>query len=246
MIILKKSMSDDMFLLYQKKDKVLPEAVEIFGKPYSINADFKNILRIFDMLDDENIPEHKKICKLREWFFVDDLGEFGEFGEVGENVLGEVVVDAFVGFLTTPSADTPPRRGMGIGTGECERQFCYNFDAEEIYAGFLCDYDIDLIENNMHWYKFKILLANLSPESAFKRKIELRFMDLNDYKDKVNGKKFAELARAKESVQLPERKYERDAEYERDDVGVVPYTMQKIQEIQEIEEFNEIWGKAGN
>ena len=216
-----------MFLLYQKKDKVYPESVKIGGDWFFINAGFKNILRIFDMLDDENIPEVKKICKLREWFFVDDLPE---------GVSSEVMAEAFVGFLTTPPAGTPPRRGMGVGTGETgrtgetgerERQFCYNFDAGEIYAGFLSEYDIDLIEADLHWYKFRILLENLSPESAFKRKIELRFMDLNDY----SGRKFAELAEAKEAVQLPER-------------GMKSY--EKSQELQEVEEFNEIWGKAGS
>jgi len=215
-----------MFLLYQKKDKIFPENVSIGGDLYSVNADFKNILRILDMLDDENISEYKKIHKLREWFFDDGLPD---------NMSRETIIDVFIDFLreTTPSngaprasRPTPDEMDRIEKTEERERQFCYHFDAGEIYAGFLSEYHIDLIDVDMHWYKFRILLENLSPESAFKRKIELRIMDLSGHDSLDGGRKFAELARAKESVQLPTR---------------VTKTIENLQE-----EFNEIWGKAGN
>lgn len=207
-----------MFLLYQKKYKTYPEEVAAGGFIYHINADFRNILRICEMIDDENIPDNKKINKLKEWFFEYDAPEYG-------------IVEIFVDFFST---------GMGMGdikiskeyafTAGEEQQFCYNFDAKEIYAGFLSEYGIDLIEADfLHWYKFRVLLDNLSPESAFKRKVELRFMDLNNL-TAGNGRKFAELARAKEAVQLPERKNK---------------TNENQQDIQNIDEFMEIWGKAG-
>ena len=222
-----------MFLLYQKKDKAYPERIKIGDDLYYINADFRNILRIFDMLNDGNIPEHKKIEKLKSWFFEYNLTE---------NILNvspEVIIDSFIGFLDTQTqtpvsdyaAATPFQKGaLDDRDEETEtentRQFCYNFDAEEIYAGFIGEYGIDLIYTEfLHWYKFKILLNNLSPESAFKRKIELRFTDLSGVRD-------ISLIKAKESVQLPDF----------DDKE----TEQELFELKEIKEFNEIWGKAGN
>ena len=209
-----------MFVLYQKKHKIYPETAAINGKIYAVNADFRNILRIFGLIGDENISENQKIKKIEEWFF-----ESGLPGDIS----CDAMVEAFLDFIaTTPSNAaafaTPPRRGMGTEeTEERERQYCYDFDAEEIYAGFLSEYGIDLVDAEfLHWHKFRILLAHLSPESAFKRKIELRFMDLGGLD--AGGRKFAELAEAKESVQLP---------------------VNNIQ-VQEIQEFNEIWGKAGN
>ena len=215
-----------MFLLYQKKDKVYPETVLIDGKLYSINAGFKNILRIFDLLDDENIPEHKKIFKLREWFFNDVLPE---------NISRETIADVFIEFLRMnddldDEQNDDERERDVEGAVPYIQQFCYNFDAEEIYAGFFSEYNIDLIDVDIHWYKFKILLVNLSPESAFKRKIELRFMDLNLDGGRPHGAA-PTLARAKESVQLPVRNAKSST---------------GLQEIKEIEEFNEIWGKAGS
>jgi len=211
-----------MFLLYRKKDRAFPESVKINGKLYCINADFRNILRIFDMLDDGNIPEYKKIEKLAGWFFEDVLN-------FPENIPPEIITETFIDFLRVND------KGTAAAVSECEnncengRQFCYNFDAGEIYAGFLSEYGIDLIcADFLHWHKFKILLGNLSPDSAFKKKIELRFMDLSGLSTD-GGRKFAELARAKEAVQLP------------DEFGI-----KESKELTEINEFNEIWGKAGN
>jgi len=210
-----------MFLLYQKKEKTFPLAVDIEGNLYYINADFKNILRIFEMLNDENIPENKKINKLSEWFFKSCLPE---------NIPRNTIADAFLDFLGMKKQNHDEQDI--IEDEESERQFCYNFDAEEIYASFLSEYSIDLIDIDfLHWHKFKILLGNLSPECAFKKKIELRFMDLSSFHDRPDGgHKFTELARAKESVQLP----------------VYIAETKQLEQLQEIKEFNEIWGKAGN
>ena len=232
-------------ILYQKKDKVFPESIKINDNLYNINADFRNILRIFDMFKDGNITEYKKIEKLKRWFFEDSEEDSLSLSlslpeDISREVIAEIITDCFIGFVggQTPDgyAATPFQKGALGDIDEAEykseRQFCYNFDAGEIYAGFLCEYGIDLIDIEfLHWYKFKILLDNLSPESAFKKKIELRFMDLSGFQDNSDGgRKFTELARAKESVQIP---------------GYLEKTEQTNQ-LQEIKEFNEIWGKAGN
>lgn len=206
-----------MFLLYQKKHKAFQKTVQIGGKLYDINADFRNILRIFAMLGDENIPGERKQVRLREWLFEDDVSEIVSVGE-SINIFSRFIgmnsqVELYDKLIDTDS----------------EPQFCYDFDAKEIYAGFLSEYGIDLFDVDfLHWYKFKLLLENLPPESAFKRKIELRFMDVENM-SALGGKKFGELLAAKEAVQLP-GKYESD----------------ESEESQDIKEFNETWGKAGN
>ena len=199
-----------MFLLYRKKYKIYPEQITVGENLYNINADFRNILRIFDMLEEKDIPEIKKLDLLARWFC----------GDMPVEYISEAFID-FINMKNTEKSDE-------VSEEEGEQQFCYNFDAKEIYAGFLSEYNIDLIDIDfLHWYKFKILLENLSPESAFKRKIELRFMDLGEVS---GGRRFTELANAKESVQLPMREVK----------------TQEVQDLKNIEEFNEIWGKAGN
>jgi len=212
-----------MFLLYQKKYKTYPEEILIDGKIFHINADFRNILRIFGMISDVNIPENKKLSKLKEWFFD---------GESLEYIPNDILSEVFIGFFRMNQKITEESTESEYSDEyENTRQFCYDFDAEEIYADFLREYNIDLIEVDfLHWYKFKILLGNLSAESMFRKKIELRFMDLSKFQDNSDGgRRFIELAKAKDTVKLP-----------------VFYHDEISEDLQEIKEFNEIWGKAGN
>ena len=207
-----------MFLLYQKKYKTFPEEAAIDGQVFHINADFRNILRILSLVDDIYIPDDKKFDKLKEWFYDSELPE---------DIITDDATCAFVDFLKTSDTSAVNLNDFFDDTDDKEQQFCYNFDAGEIYAGFLSAYGIDLIDVDfLHWYKFKILLDNLPPESAFKRKIELRFMDLSIFSSEA--RKFTELSYAKNSVQIPAR------------------IAQTNEESQETQEFNNIWGKAGN
>ena len=57
-------------MLYHKRDKNFPVYVESGGEIFDINADFRNILRIFAMLRDYKIPEGKRIELLIEWFYI--------------------------------------------------------------------------------------------------------------------------------------------------------------------------------
>ena len=204
--------------LYQKKEKTFPSSTEIDGILYDINADFRNILRIFAILRDAKVPETKRAEKLIQWFF-------GENDAEKTGLTYDAAVQAFSDFINRENIDENKQSSDIYDdkneAEQSERQYDYDFDAEEIYAGFMSEYNIDLVEVGfLHWYKFKILLGNLSGESAFKKKIELRFMDLSIYK----GQALADMTRAKESVQLP-----------------VEYSEE---ELRQIERFDNVWGNV--
>jgi len=174
------------FSLSRAKDKIFPTRVRTSGGGYfNINADFRNILKIIRLNGDAEVLDGQKTALTVKWFY------------------GNAWPDDFVealqllnGFIRYSHGDDEPNNKQPV------RQFDYEFDAEEIYASFIMDYHIDLIEVGfLHWYKFKILLQNLSSESPFAAKIRLRFMDLKDYK----GEAYFKLRKAKMSVQLPER-----------------------------------------
>jgi len=185
--------------LYNSVNKLFPETVNINGKEYEINADYRNILRIFAIIGDYDIDENIRIERLLEWFY-------------NNSIPNETVTDlmtAFNTFVNPPKEYEPEEYEDGENeTGEHnERQFDYDFDADEIFASFISEYNIDLTEVQfLHWYKFKVLLHNLSSESAFKNKIELRFMDLSHY----TGQSLVALQKAKAAVQLPEEMTEEE------------------------------------
>jgi len=176
-------------LLYKGKDEAFPSSVEIGGDAYNINADFRNILRILALLKNREMNELERVAEMCLLFFRDE--------RILKKVLPDMFISAFVGFLhpAEPEKDNGYVDDTGgRGDGEDGRRFCYDFDAEEIYAGFLSEYGMDLFEVEfLHWYKFKALLGKLSSESALKKKIELRFMDLKG----LEGEALTDASRAK-------------------------------------------------
>lgn len=144
------------------------------GKKYRINADVRTILRIFRLLTDNSVMTQHKPLIIQRLFFIDS-----------------VPLDGFQCFLRFIGYDPDaPQK---------EAQYDCEYDAKEIYADFLHYYGIDLMEQTMHYQKFLILLGNLPSESAFKKKIELRFADTS----KLKGKERAKLEEEKAKVQLP-------------------------------------------
>ena len=166
------------FSLDRAKSKVFPESISYEGNTFFINADFRNILRIMRMSNDNEILEVQKPYLIVKWFFKDEIDV-------------ETGLTLFRQFL-----------GERDDQEEKEPEFDFEFDAKEIYVSFLTDYGIDLFETGfMHWNKFITLLSNLSEDSPFQRKLRLRFMDLSGYK----GKELVKRMEAKEAVQIPVR-----------------------------------------
>lgn len=151
----------------------LPKSVEIDGKEYEIRTDFKNWLRFSALLDSGLSPGMKASVMMA--FFI------------GEDRPHDIqkAMKALVGFA---SRYQPPPRRHGKATMDLER------DADYIYAGFLGQYGIDLLESKMHWWVFLALLDSLR-ECKLTDIIEIRGMDAGDYKDAKTKKKIRELQR---------------------------------------------------
>lgn len=162
------------FSLSKPNQKVLPDTVIVSGSTFLIRPGYRNILRILRMLDDpELLPSHKPML-LRQWFYVEDAPD--DF------------LSPFYAFL----AGEQKQDGSNIQT------FCFEFDAPEIYAAFWQEYGMDLLQTELHWYQFQILLTGImGGENAFSRKVRLRTLDTSKYENK------AELERAKAAVQIP-------------------------------------------
>lgn len=160
------------FTLSYPREKALPQTVEADGRVFGINADFRVLLKIFRLFDDPEVGDREKRLLALAWFYKDEI----------------------------------PPDGMGIlyrfvnaeGGGGGKREFCWEFDAPEIYASFVQQYGIDLFEVDfLHWYKFRALFSGLGPNTPFARKMQLRNADTKDLKNR------AEAEKAKAAVQLP-------------------------------------------
>lgn len=166
------------FRLWKSKKKALPDTVLVDGGAFSVNADFKTILKIFAILDDPEILDAHKGAQLVRLFFREEVPAHWE--------------EAFGWFVRCGEEPRPER--------EEERGFDYDFDAPEIYASFLQLYGVDLLRKNLHWWQFSALLAGCClSRCPLSEKLRIRTLDVSKCADK------AAAQRAKDSVQIPER-----------------------------------------
>ena len=101
----------------------------------------------------------------------------------------------FLNYGEMPNEEEPNHRQ--------KRLISFEQDAPEIYASFLQLYNIDLLETDVHWYRFNVLLASLlrvdnNPLSA---KLRLRTLDTG----RLKGRDKHRAEAAKQSVAIQER-----------------------------------------
>lgn len=155
------------------KNKALPEAYVSNGRAFPIYTDFRRILRILRLISDPQVLDSDKHSISMRLFFKSEIPPDGQ--------------SALQWFINCGEE----REGGG------DQDFDYEQDAREIYSAFMHVYSIDLLESNMHYWRFSMLLDGLfSCENALSNKVHLRHMD-----DSKAKRKNA-LNRAKRSVEI--------------------------------------------
>lgn len=153
----------------------LPE--EIDGRP--IFPDFRNMIRLEQLLKDEAIPEPMKLlCGLRQLF-----------ADVPDDT--EYAVRKLLWFYG---------RGRDANAGQTRKnarsaQRAYDFDEDDalIYASFRMAYNIRLTEVSfLHWWEFSALLQSLPDTTPMGRVMYLRTVELDTIRDKEQRKRIAE------------------------------------------------------
>ena len=119
----------------------LPEAVEVDGSLYPINTSFKYFLRFLELLAD-------KETKTQDFDFM---------YKIKKPQNRESGLLALIQFCNPPQT-LPHTDKLG---GSSEKAVDYTIDADYIFAAFMERYGIDLVESDMHWYKFQALFRGL-------------------------------------------------------------------------------------
>lgn len=136
--------------------KSLPDYIEIDGRDYLIETDFRKWLKFYKLYFLE------KDSNLFDYFFL-----FKDRKNVPILNFIPALVHFFVNENITPKTS---------GNSSSERVFCYIEDGEFIVASFMRDYGIDLTNPNleMHWHLFKALFEGLSDDTKIKQIIGYR------------------------------------------------------------------------
>lgn len=173
----------------------LTDKLVIDDEEFPLNLSFDNVLRLFEMWRDEDVPEYVKphfgirilTGETLEDFTVEEMSEV--FNEVFEEHISlSTVEDNHVEY---DLAGNPMKTTANNGKQE-QAPYDIRYDGDYIYASFLQAYGIDLfdVQGKLHWKKFNALLSGLPEGTKFMEVIKIRKWkpqngDSTEYKEEM-------------------------------------------------------------
>lgn len=178
-----------------------PVTVTVAGVELPINADFRVMLRINELYEQE-LDETERAVKALLMFYQDSQVFERNTLEGSERMLW---------FLRCGQETKKGRRGGASAKSD----FSFSFDAPLIYAAFLDQYGIDLIDIEfLHWWKFRALLDGLRGDHLFNEVRRARSVNLGNIKDKEQRNYYRQM-QTQYAIPLPEQEQERIETLER-------------------------------
>ena len=169
-----------------------PEYVKVEDKKYKINTNFRVAIECQDIATDESIGDYERALAI----------VYKLFGEDGINTPQhyEKLLELAVKYLSCG-------KEVKIETNE-EPDMDFTQDMDYIEASFMSDYNIDLTNIEMHWWKFYNLINGLSNSEMGNCCVLNRVRNLRNYdtKDIKDPKELEKIKKAKEQVALKKRK----------------------------------------
>ncbi|MDW0092794.1 bacteriophage Gp15 family protein [Clostridioides difficile] len=183
---------------------ILPESVEIDGKEYKINTDFRISILFEILIQDNSISDEEK----------------------GENALllyypvipanTTMAIEKIIWFYSCGKKENNVDDGYQGGTGSSKSQiYSYDHDDEYIYSAFLGQYGIDLQDiEKLHWWKFKALFKSLKEDTEIVKIMGYRAMDISGDMPKAQ-KDFYRKMKKIHAIPLPQNEVEKINEIEK-------------------------------
>lgn len=173
---------------------LLPKKVDIDGKYYEINWDFRTSILFEMMMDDVELSDEEKLIKGIELYYP----------VIPENL--EEAIEKIIWFYSC-GKETNNESGT-VSNSKNDKIYSLEYDDEYIYSAFLSQYGIDLQDiEDLHWWKFKAMFKSLNEENQIVKIMGYRAMDIpndmpNDQKDFYRKmKKLYELPRSKSEIE---------------------------------------------
>lgn len=172
-----------------------PEFVEIDNKRYKINTDFRVAIECQDISTNEEIGDFERAMAIIYKLFGDKGLEAKQHYEQ--------LLKLAIKFLSC-------NKEVDNKTNE-EPDMDFIQDMDYIEASFMSDYNIDLSNKEMHWWKFYKLINGLSNSEMgncciLNRVRNLRNFDTKDIKD---PKELEKIRKAKKEVELKKKTFKR-------------------------------------
>jgi len=145
--------------------KPLPESTEYKGVIYPLKLYFNRVLMFYDLFNNDGLlSDADKYIIGFEWFT-----------DCEETLLTPDEKAEFVNLLIQKYVVSPRRvENNSIKIVD------FSQDSGYIYASFMSDYGIDLLEQHdrLHWWKFRALFDGLSEKSIIKKIMQIRAAEI--------------------------------------------------------------------
>lgn len=189
----------------------LTDKLVIDDKEYALDLSFDNVLKMFEMMRDDDIPEYIKphfairmlISKSlagntreeKAESFNNDFENYSieEMSKVFKSVFEEHISlsDVEDNHVEYDLAGNPMKTTASSGKQE-QAPYDIRFDGDYIYSSFLQAYGIDLfdVQGQLHWRKFNALLSGLPEGTKLMEVIKIRKWkpqkgDSSEYKEEM-------------------------------------------------------------
>lgn len=173
---------------------LVPESVQINGKEYEINSDFRTSILFELLMDDEEVPEEILPLQALKLFYP-ELPPKEDFEEA---------INKIMWFYTCGREDKEvSSNGNSNSSNEENNIYSFEYDDEYIYSAFLSQYKVDLQDiEYLHWWKFKAMFKGLSETNKIMEIIKYRSIDLSKIEDKKEKEFYKNM---KNTFKLPDR-----------------------------------------
>ena len=156
----------------------LPYRIRVGRKTYRLKPDFRNVLRMFDILQDKSLTEQARI--------------YLAINCIVKRPPRDIKQQLVVFMLARETLMQPKKQHHG----NAEKITDFDQDADMIRAAFRQAYGIDLYRAKLHWQEFTELLNNLPDGTRYANIIDIRTKPLPEA-TKWNGKQRQALIEAK-------------------------------------------------
>lgn len=193
-----------------------PEQVEVDGKLYKINSDFRTSIQFEILMQKKELTEKQKefaneLCLLDKEMdretaellakYKDGLELY--YPEIPNDING--AINAMLWFYECGKENVDKKKSKKSGSRK--KIYDYNYDADYIYAAFFEQYHIDLAEQELHWWKFSALFSALSEDCMISKIITYRVIDTKgmEKEQKVFYNRMKRLYQLPEDISEKER-----------------------------------------
>lgn len=172
----------------------LPDYVEIGGKKYKINTDFKVWLLVEGIIFDSSLSMPKRLARVISLCYIE---------------LPPTLEDALLNIIKFFTHKDEIENNNTEKSPPSKRIFSFEEDAPYIYCAFLKEYGIDLLKCDMHWWVFLDLFKGLGSDNRLMEIIKYRICDISKIKNKEER---AFYLKQKRRYQLPDTRSEEEKE----------------------------------